>query len=115
MGLHRRSGRSWETLEEGVLREILEESGVRASAGCLAGVYSNIGSYTTGNGIHVPTKIIFDFICDYIDGELASSDETSEVIWGPKESVMEYIALPVLQLRFKISYILMDMCAIAHM
>jgi len=57
--------------------------------------------YTTGNGIHVPTKIIFDFICDYIDGELASSDETSEVIWVPKESVMEYIALPVLQLRFK--------------
>lgn len=91
-----------ESIEEGVLREILEESGVTASVRCLVGVYSNVSTFTWHDGkTPVPTKVMFDFICDYIDGSLTTSDETSEVIWIPKEKVMDYITLPVLQLRFK--------------
>jgi len=91
-----------ESIEDGVLREILEESGVKASVRCLVGVYSNVGAYTWHDGkTPVPTKVMFDFICDYIEGELTPSDETSEVIWVPKENVIDYINLPVLQLRFK--------------
>ena len=91
-----------ESIEDGVLREVLEESGVKASVRCLVGVYSNVGAYIWHDGkTPVPTKVMFDFICDYIMGELTPSDETSEVIWVPKEKVMDYIALPVLQLRFK--------------
>ena len=90
-----------ETLEEGVLREILEESGVKASVRCLVGVYSNVGAYTWHDGITpVPTKVMFDFICDYIEGEPTPSDETSEVIWVPQEDVMGYITHPALRLRF---------------
>ena len=90
-----------ESLEEGVLREILEESGVKASVRCLVGVYSNVGTYIWHDGkTPVPTKVMFDFICDYIEGELTPSEETSEVIWVPQKEVMSYIIQPVLQLRF---------------
>ena len=91
-----------ESIEEGLLREILEESGVHASIRCLAGVYSNVGMYTSDDGkTSVPTKVIFDFICDYIEGDLTPSDETSEVIWVPRSKVMGYITYPVLELRFR--------------
>lgn len=91
-----------ENIEEGVLREILEESGVRASVRSLSGIYSNVGQHLFYDGVTpVPTKVMFDFICDYIDGELATSDETSDVIWVPKDKVLEYITAPAGLLRFK--------------
>ena len=67
-----------ENLEEGVLREIFEESGITASVRCLAGVYSNVGQFLWHDNVtNVPTKVMFDFICDYISGEPTTSDETS--------------------------------------
>jgi len=90
-----------ESLEEGVLREIYEESGVKASVRCLVGVYSNVGTHLSYDGkTLVPTKIMFDFICDYVEGELATSDETSEVIWVSQKDVLSYITQPFLILRF---------------
>ncbi|SUY46877.1 NUDIX hydrolase [Clostridium putrefaciens] len=51
-----------ENIEEGVLREIFEESGVKASVRCLVGIYSNVGKEIFYDGItQVPTKVIFDF------------------------------------------------------
>ena len=91
-----------ENLEEGVLREILEESGIIASVRCLAGVYSNVGQHLFYDGItNVPTKVMFDFICDYISGQPTVSDETSEVKWVHKSEVMNYITAPALRFRFK--------------
>ena len=91
-----------ENLEEGVLREIFEESGITASVRCLAGVYSNVGQHLFYDGVtNVPTKVMFDFICDYIDGQPTVSDETSEVIWIPKTEVMQYITTPALRFRFE--------------
>jgi 8-oxo-dGTP pyrophosphatase MutT (NUDIX family) len=91
-----------ENIEEGVLREILEESGVRASVRCLAGIYSNTGQHLYYDGVTtVPTKVLFDFVCDYIDGELTTSNETSDVIWVPKSEVLEYITAPACLFRFK--------------
>jgi len=90
-----------ENLEEGVLREILEESGIKASVRCLVGIYSNVGQHLFYDGItNVPTKVMFDFLCDYIDGEPAASSETSEVIWVPKNKVMSYITTPAIRFRF---------------
>jgi hypothetical protein len=69
---------------------------------CLCGVYSNVGQHLFYDGITpVPTKVMFDFICDYEDGELTTSNETSEVIWVPKERVLEYVTAPAGLLRFK--------------
>lgn len=53
-----------ESLEEGVLREILEESGIKANVQCLCGIYSNVGKHLFYDGVTpVPTKVIMDFIC----------------------------------------------------
>ncbi|HBN86472.1 MAG TPA: ADP-ribose pyrophosphatase [Clostridiales bacterium] len=91
-----------ESIEEGVLREILEESGVKASVRCLAGIYSNVGQHVFYDGVTpVPTKVMFDFICDYIDGELSTSDETDDVLWVPKDKVFEYVTNPTLIFRFQ--------------
>ena len=91
-----------ENLEEGVLREIFEESGIKASVRCLIGIYSNVGQHLFYDGVtNVPTKVMLDFLCDYIDGEPTVSDETSEVIWVPKNKVMSYITAPAMRFRFE--------------
>lgn len=91
-----------ETLEEGVLREILEESGVTATVRCLVGIYSNVGQHLSYNGTTmIPTKVMFDFICDYVGGELKTSNETSEVIWVPRNKALDYVTAPASRLRLK--------------
>ncbi len=90
-----------ENIEEGVLREILEESGIKASVRRLAGIYSNVGSHLFYDGkTMVPTKVIFDFICDYIEGVPAVSDETDEVMWVPVNEVLKHITTPAIYYRF---------------
>lgn len=91
-----------EDIEEGVLREILEESGIKAEVKCLCGIYSNVGKHLFYDGITpVPTKVMLDFICEYKSGECQTSDETGEVIWVPKEEVMNYITSPAQIYRFQ--------------
>ena len=91
-----------ENIEEGVLREIFEESGITASVRCLVGVYSNVGQHLFYDGkTHVPTKVMFDFICDYVDGQPTTSDETSEVLWIPKSEVMNYVTASSMRFRFE--------------
>jgi len=91
-----------ENLEEGLLREILEESGVRATVRQLVGVYSNVGEHLWYDGkTPVPTKLMLDFICDYVDGEPRTSDETSEVVWVAKDDVMNMVTAPAMRFRFE--------------
>ena len=91
-----------EDLITGVLREIEEESGIKARVKCLCGVYSNVGKYTYYDGVTtVPTKVMFDFICDYEDGECRTSEESSEFLCVHKENVLDYISTPVLRYRFE--------------
>ncbi len=90
-----------ENIEDGVLREIREESGIKASVRCLVGVYSNVGQRLFDDGVtHVPTKVMLDFLCDYIEGEPTVSEETSEVIWAPKHEALGYITSPAVRFRF---------------
>lgn len=91
-----------EDLEAGVLREIMEESGITARVKSLCAVYSNVGKYTFYDGVTpVPTKVMFDFICEYESGECRTSEESQEVIWVPKEKALEYVTTPVLRYRFE--------------
>jgi 8-oxo-dGTP diphosphatase len=81
--------RAWETcggqveagenLEEALLREIREESGVDSTVRCLTGVYSSVKATVWHDGVtRVPPKLHLDFLCDYVSGELRTSDETTE-------------------------------------
>ena len=91
-----------ENIEEGLLREILEECGITASVKSLIGVYSNVGQHIGYDGItHVPTKIMLDFICEYVDGTPTASTEAVDAIWIPKTEVMQYITTPAMRFRFE--------------
>ena len=91
-----------ESIKDGVLREIFEESGIKANVRSLCGIYSNIGQSIYYDGkTPVPTKVMMDFICDYESGDLRTSIETSKVMWVPKQDVLGYITSPPALLRFK--------------
>ncbi len=91
-----------ENVEEGVLREVLEESGIIASVKSLCGIYSNVGKHLYYDGeTEVPTKLIMDFICEYESGECRTSVESSEVKWVPRSEVWDYIEGPVQTYRLK--------------
>ena len=91
-----------ENLMDALAREIKEESGINVSVNKLICVSSNTCSYPGHSGYEtVPTKVMFGFTCTYLDGELRSSDETSESRWISKDSVLDYITVPNLIERFK--------------
>ena len=69
-----------ENLEEGLLREIKEESGIEAKLVRLGAIYSNIKEKIwVDQKTMVPTMVTFDFVCEYVAGECQTSNETSEV------------------------------------
>ncbi|KAF0193993.1 MAG: NUDIX hydrolase [Bacillota bacterium] len=91
-----------ENLEEALVREIKEETGINVTVRCLVGLYSNIQQSTWYDGVTpVPTKLMLDFLCDYVSGEPTTSDETTEVIWCPREQALDMITLPAYRLRMQ--------------
>ncbi|MCL2199831.1 MAG: NUDIX hydrolase [Defluviitaleaceae bacterium] len=91
-----------ENLLEALVREIKEESGANVEVNKLHWIGSNTGSHESayGRAATVPTKVILDFTCTYVDGELTTSDETSEVRWVKKEDVSDMLT-PLLRARFQ--------------
>ena len=91
-----------ENLIEALIREIKEETGIDVKVEKLICVSSNTCTYQGYNGYGtIPTKVMFSFICKYLDGELCTSDETSESLWIAKDKVLDYITVPNLVERFK--------------
>lgn len=76
-----------ESLIEGLQREMVEEAGVTVEVGRLTGIYSNV---------KVPSKVIFCFLCDYVDGNLMPSPESIEVEWVAQAEVLGRITHPAL-------------------
>src|ERR1044072_1810960 len=56
-----------ESLVDGLVGEIREESGVDARVHTLVGICSNV---------RPPTKVIFSFLADWISGDVSASVET---------------------------------------
>lgn len=73
-----------ESILDGVVREVLEEANVKATADRLVGVYSNIGA----------SRVIFDFLGSWISGEAKIGDETLDVRWVEKKEAIEMIEHP---------------------
>ncbi|WP_233182849.1 NUDIX hydrolase [Paenibacillus sonchi] len=68
-----------ENLIEALIREIKEESGIDTEVSRLIGVYSNTATYKWHDGVtDVPTKVMLDYICKPVGGQLSTSDETSD-------------------------------------
>ena len=81
-----------ENLIEALQREIKEESGVNATISSLVGVYSNIRS---------PSKVMFGFLCEYVSGELTTSDESVETKWVERDSILDQVTNPIFHDRIK--------------
>ncbi|RDU37906.1 ADP-ribose pyrophosphatase [Neobacillus piezotolerans] len=91
-----------ENLIDAVIREVKEESGIDIEVSHLIGVYSNTAIYKWYDGVtDVPTKVMFDFVCKFIGGELGISEETTDSKWVPKENVVDYIETPAIRTRYQ--------------
>ena len=90
-----------ETVPQGLIREIKEETGVDVEIINIVGVYSNTAKKKGYNGVEeVPTIVIIDFVCKYISGDLRTSEESIEVKWFSKEEALKKVN-PKQQLRFR--------------
>lgn len=80
-----------ESLTDALRREVLEETGVTVSPVALVGVYSNVKSHI----------VMFDFRCDLIGGELATSAESPEVAWVERDEALARIIRPAIRDRMR--------------
>ncbi|MHC0551925.1 NUDIX hydrolase [Salinicoccus sp. CNSTN-B1] len=91
-----------EDLVEAVIREVKEESGIDISVNTIVGMYSNTGTYTWDDGkTSVPTKLMVDFDCLAIGGEIRTSEETSEVKWVDASYINNFIESLSLRKRYE--------------
>lgn len=91
-----------ENVIDAVIREIKEESGINAAVEKLFAVSSNTATYKGYNGVEkVPTKVMMDFICTFVNGELCISDENSESCWVKRDKVLDMITVPAIRQRFQ--------------
>lgn len=91
-----------ENLMDALIREIKEESGIDVAVSKLIGVYSNTGIHKFYDGVtDVPTKLMLDYICKPVGGELAISDETSDSRWVAKEKVLDLVTALAIRTRYK--------------
>jgi len=78
-----------ESLEVALIREIKEESGVNAEISGFVGLCKNIER----NILNI------DFVCKYVSGELATSDESLEVRWFSIEEAVNIVEAPLTKKR----------------
>ncbi len=91
-----------ENLFEALKREFLEETGIEIEPTRLISVSSTTSSHPGYNGYEtIPTIVTFSFSCRYIGGVEHTSNETSEVIWVDKDSVLDYIIGIPLEARMR--------------
>jgi 8-oxo-dGTP diphosphatase len=92
-----------ESLMDAVIRETKEESGIDIEVSHLSGVYSNTGEYIGYDGVtNIPTKVMFDFVCKPIGGELGiQEEETTDSRWVPIDQVLDFITEEAVRIRFK--------------
>lgn len=89
-----------ENLMDALIREIKEESGIDVAVSCLIGVYSNTAIHKWHDGVtDIPTKVILDFMCQPMGGELCTSEETSESRWIEKDKVLD--TAPAIRARYQ--------------
>lgn len=73
-----------ETFEDCAAREVLEETGVTVRPLHITGVYKNL--------VHPLRPVSIGWLCEFIDGEPRTSEETRAVEWMPIERAREVMA-----------------------
>lgn len=81
-----------ESLQEALIREVKEETGVDVEVTGFIGICKNVEK----------DVVNIDFVCRYVGGELTTSNESSEVKWVPMEEALNMITFPLTQKRLEI-------------
>lgn len=68
-----------ERLEEAVVREVFEETGLRVQAGSIATVFERVMPHADGRCEY--HYVLIDFYCTILDGALCAGDDSSRVAW----------------------------------
>jgi 8-oxo-dGTP diphosphatase len=68
-----------ERLEDAVVREVFEETGLRVTAGSLALIFERIMPDAEGQCEY--HYVLVDFYCTIQDGDLCAGDDSSRVAW----------------------------------
>lgn len=78
-----------ESLQEALLREIFEESGIHVTISGFIGVYKNVKS----------DIVNLDFCCKYESGVPTTSEESLHVSWFPMNEVVQMMENPLYESR----------------
>ena len=91
-----------ENLINALKREVFEETGIKINVEEVFCISSNTRKHDGYNGIkEIPTKIILDFICRDVGGQIRTSDENLESIYVDKNKITKFISNLALLERFK--------------
>ncbi len=93
-----------ESIIEALIREVKEESGTNINVLKPVGISQNLAERTVKVGeeyVKVQTIVNHDFICEYVSGDLKTSDETSEVGFYTIAEALNMITTPKIKLRFE--------------
>lgn len=77
-----------ETLEEGVAREVLEETGLRVTPVEFFGLFQRILRDKQGRAEY--HYLLADYVCKVKSGRLRPGDDVSRVEWVPRARLKEY-------------------------
>jgi len=90
-----------ETIAETAVREVKEETGLDVEVVSLVGIYSNPNHVVEYSDGEVRQQFSICFACRRVGGELATSDETSEVGYFKPDELEEMEIHPSIRLRIE--------------
>jgi ADP-ribose pyrophosphatase YjhB (NUDIX family) len=77
-----------ETLVEGVVREVMEETGLEVRPAGIVEVFERI--LRDGEGVPEYHYVLIDYLCRATGGSLAASSDVSRAEWVPRRRLGEY-------------------------
>jgi ADP-ribose pyrophosphatase YjhB (NUDIX family) len=90
-----------ESIAETAIREVKEETGLDVEVVSLVGIYSNPNHIVEYSHGEVRQQFSVCFACRHIGGELATSDETSEVGYFSPDDLEDMNIHPSIRLRIQ--------------
>ena len=86
-----------ESVIQGLLREIYEDTGIMARVTAFVGAYSKLDQkdgYGPLEGTKLPTSLNLTFLCEYVSGEPTVSEESLEVAWFSRDEARRLVTFP---------------------
>ena len=92
-----------ETLAQGLIREVREETGLEVEPAAMLEIFERI--IRDAQGAAEYHYVLIDYICRVTGGKLQAADDASRVEWVPQESLPDYQitagTLPVIEKGFR--------------